>query len=167
MHIFKRVKTYDEKTSNFQLHPFLPPQRPQLSNLLAISSRICLCISRYYASIVISGFMNFYFICWFPAWWRFCCLSSWVLPLPTSHLSSKLPILKGGGRKGWRKSEVLFYCILWSAHIWAKKKIKSQPALTVLSMLQIFIYPSQRSYKVGTRIILILQMRKLRHREFK
>ena len=41
MYIFKRVKTYDEKT-NFQLRLFLPLQRPQLSNLSAISSRVCL-----------------------------------------------------------------------------------------------------------------------------
>ena len=35
MYIFKRVKTYDEKNSNFQLRLFLPLQRPQLSNLAA------------------------------------------------------------------------------------------------------------------------------------
>lgn len=42
MYIFKRVKTYDEKNSNFQLRLFLPLQRPQLSNLAAPPSRICL-----------------------------------------------------------------------------------------------------------------------------
>lgn len=107
------------KNINFQLHPFLSPQRPRLSNPLATSSRIYL-------------FLDSMLPFWLLDLWIFTLLISCMMKIlllfsmspTTTNLSSlfQTPTIEGRKEKRVKKA-----CILWCPQIWAKKKIKSQP----------------------------------------